>query len=86
MTLKIIGELIDNPRKTLRAFALGALLFFIGIGTIQFANSQVTPSFEQELYALGGLIFAGVGFSIALTCQVFLIIHRFKKMGESEHR
>jgi hypothetical protein len=80
--LKAITELLDDQRKTLKLFALGALLFFIGLGIIQFGNKTLEPSIEQEIYALLGSIIGGLGFFTALTAQVFLIIFRFKHMGK----
>ncbi len=80
----ILKTLIDDQRKTLRLYALGALLFFIGIGFIQSADKLMDPSLEQEGYALLGLMIGGSGFAIALTAQVFLIIHRFQKMGNRD--
>ncbi|MFT5691641.1 MAG: hypothetical protein ACI92E_000971 [Oceanicoccus sp.] len=79
---KAIMELLDDQRKTLKLFALGALLFFIGLGIIQFGNKTLEPSLEQEIYALLGSIVGGLGFFTALTAQIFLIIFRFKHMGK----
>ena len=79
-----LKQLIENQRKTLRLYALGALLFFIGIGFIQSADKLMEPSLEQEAYTLLGLLIGGSGFVIALTAQVFLIIHRFQKMGKRD--
>ena len=79
---ELIRELIDDQRKTLRMYALGALLFFIGVGLIQGADKLIQPSLQQESYALLGIVVGGGGFFIAMTAQVFLIIHRFKKMGK----
>ncbi|MCP3909034.1 MAG: hypothetical protein GY712_13570 [Oceanicoccus sp.] len=81
---KTLQALINNQPKILRLYALGALLFFIGIGFIQSADKLMDPSIEQEGYALLGLIVGGSGFVIALTAQVFLIIYRFQKMGNRD--
>ncbi|MGK0500645.1 MAG: hypothetical protein ACJAYG_002298 [Oceanicoccus sp.] len=80
--LETLNNLIDDQRKTLRLYALGALLFFIGVGFIQGADKMMEPSLQQESYALLGLIVSGSGFSIAIGAQVILIIQRFKTMGE----
>ncbi len=80
--LKAIVELLDDQRKTLKLFALGALLFFIGLGIIQWGNKLFEPSLEQEVYVLLGTILGGMGFFTALTAQVLLIIFRFKHMGK----
>ena len=80
--LKHIKELINDQRKTLKLFALGALLFFIGLGIIQWADKLMAPSLEQEAYALLGLFVGGLGFLTSITAQIFLIIHRFSNMGK----
>ena len=79
-----LNELIADQRKTLRLYALGALLFFIGLGIIQWAHHLMEPSLEQEVQALTGLIITGTGFSIAIIAQIFLIIDRFKNMGNRD--
>ncbi|ARN74970.1 hypothetical protein [Oceanicoccus sagamiensis] len=81
---KTLQALINNQRKTLRLYALGALLFFIGIGFIQSADKLMEPSIAQEGYALLGLLISGSGFIIALTAQLFLIIYRFQHMGKRD--
>lgn len=82
MIKKTLQEIIDEPRKTLRLFALGALLFVTGMGVIQWGNHFMSPSIEQEITVLFGLIIAGAGFFTAITAQVFLILNRFKNMGK----
>ena len=82
MIKKTLQEIIDEPRKTLRLFALGALLFVTGMGVIQWSNHFMSPSIEQEVTVLFGLIIAGTGFFVAITAQIFLILHRFKNMGK----
>jgi hypothetical protein len=79
-----IKQLIEDQRKTLKLFALGALLFFIGIGIIQWADKLMEPSLEQEAYALLGVFVGGLGFTTSITAQIFLIIHRFNKLGDKK--
>ena len=79
--LEQLKALLDDTRKTLRFYALGALLFFIGLGIIQGADKVMPPSLEQESYALLGLLIGGCGFCIAMLAQIILIIQRFKNMG-----
>jgi hypothetical protein len=76
------NELLKDQRKILRLFALGALLFFIGIGFIQGADKMFEPSLQQESLMLLALITCAVGFSISILAQCLLIIYRFKKMGK----
>ena len=80
--LNAIKELLDDQRKTLKFYALGALLFFIGLGVIQWADKVLSPSIEQEAYALIGIIIGALGFTIAMLAQVLLIISRLQKMGQ----
>jgi hypothetical protein len=74
--------LIDDQRKILKLYAVGALLFFIGIGLIQWADRLIEPSLQQESYALLGTIVGGSGFFTSMIAQVLLIILRFRKMGK----
>ncbi|EAW30695.1 hypothetical protein GP2143_02189 [marine gamma proteobacterium HTCC2143] len=77
-----IQELIDDQRKTLKLFALGALLFFIGLGGIQWSGYNVEPSLQQEYYVLAGGILASCGFLVSITAQILLIVHRFQRLGK----
>lgn len=80
--LENIKELINDQRKTFRLYALGALLFFIGLGLIQWADKLMEPSLQQESYALLGTFVGGLGFCTAMLAQIFLIIYRFRNMGK----
>ena len=79
-----IKALLDDQRKTLRLYALGALLFFIGVGFIQGADKLMQPSLQQEVYALLGVAVAGLGFVTAMIAQLLLIASRFRNMGNRE--
>ena len=76
--------MIDDQRKILKLYAVGALLFFIGIGFIQGADKMFEPSIQQEVYALLGTAVAGSGFFTAMLAQIMLIIYRFRKMGKKD--
>ena len=80
----MIKTLLEDTRKTLRVYALGALLFFIGIGFIQWGDKLIEPSIEQEGYVLLGIIISGSGFSISMFAQIIMIIHRFQSMGRKQ--
>lgn len=82
MLKKNLHAIIDAPRKTLRIFVLGAFLFVAGMGIIQWGNHFMNPSVEQEVAVLFGMIIAGAGFVTAIIAQIFLIVHRFKNMGQ----
>ncbi|WP_101760578.1 hypothetical protein [Oceanicoccus sp. KOV_DT_Chl] len=76
-----LTDIIADQRKILKLYGLGALLFFIGIGFIQWADKLIPPSLQQESFMLLGILIAGSGFSIAMFSQILLILHRFRKMG-----
>jgi len=78
----MLKELLSDTRKILKLYGLGALLFFIGIGFIQSGANMITPSLEQEVIVLVGVVFGGMGFIIAMAAQCGLIIHRFNTMGQ----
>lgn len=73
---------IDDPRQVFKLFALGALLFFIGVGFIQWADKLLEPSLKQEVHALLGICIAGCGFFIAMAAQICLIVQRFRNMDK----
>ena len=77
MNKQSLIDIINQPRKTLRLFALGALLFVVGMGIIQWGNHFMGASIEQEIAVLFGLIIAGAGFITAITAQIILIVYRF---------
>ena len=82
MDKQSLKQLIDDPKKTLRLFGLGALLFVVGMGIIQWGNQLMEPSIEQEVTVLCGLIVGGAGFVTAITAQILLIFSRFQNMGK----
>lgn len=77
-----LAELVQDSGRILRVYALGALLFFIGLGLIKGADQLFDPSLRQESYVLLGLLVGGSGFLIAMAAQVLLIVHRFRNMGK----
>lgn len=81
LATKKLKELLQDTRKILRLYGLGALLFFIGLGTIQGADRLFEPSLQQESYALLGLLVGGTGFLIAMFAQILLIVQRFNNLG-----
>ncbi|MFT5579769.1 MAG: tellurite resistance protein TehA-like permease [Paraglaciecola psychrophila] len=78
-----INALINDQKKTYKLFALGALLFFIGIGIIQWAYKVLPPSLEQEAYVLLGIGVAGLGFCTSILAQLALIVFRLRKPRRS---
>lgn len=60
----------------MRLYIIGAALFFVGVGLIIFINRSISPSLEQELYMLFGLLIGGSGFITAMTAQCCMIAQR----------
>ncbi len=67
---------LDDPRKIFKLFATGAVLFFIGLATIVWAEKMIPPSLQQEVAALAGTAVGGLGFFTAMMAQLMLIIQR----------
>lgn len=80
--LEILKSLLEDQRKILKLYALGALLFFVGIGFIQSADKFMEPSVQQEGYVLLGVIVCGAGFFMSMFSQCLLIAYRFSLMGK----
>jgi hypothetical protein len=76
--LALLQELLDDQRQILKIFALGAVLFFVGLSFIIYADKTVTPSVQQEAIALLGTLIAGSGFITAMSAQILLIISRLR--------
>lgn len=77
-----LKALLDDTRKILRLYGMGAILFFIGVGTIQGADKLLPPSLQQEVYVLVGMVIGGSGFAVAMFAQILLIVQRFRQMGK----
>lgn len=82
ISIKLLIACVYEPRKTLRLYGLGALLFFIGIGFIQAGDQLVEPSLKQEVTVLMGVLIGGSGFLTAMIAQCILILQRFQQMGK----
>ena len=80
--LKNINTLIDDQRQVLKIYGFGAVLFFVGIGFILYADRVIPASMQQEIIVLLGLAIGGTGFTTAMGAQVLLILGRFKNMGQ----
>ncbi|PCK08943.1 MAG: hypothetical protein COA42_06650 [Alteromonadaceae bacterium] len=59
------------------AFRGGLIYFFVGMMTVYLAGQSMTPSLEQDLVVLLGLLLTIVGFFIAMMAYMRLIIGRF---------
>jgi hypothetical protein len=60
-----------------KQFRLGLSLFFCGLVAIYGAGQLLTPSLQQELVVLVGLMIGGAGFVIALLGQIRMMVSRF---------
>lgn len=66
-----------------RQFRAGVIYFAVGLGTILMANEYMIPSLSQELVTLGGLLLGGLGFIMALTAEMRLLIGRLVRFFTS---
>lgn len=68
---------------TFRQFRAGVIYFAVGLGAILMAHVYMAPSLAQELVTLGGLILGGLGYLIAMTAEVRLLIGRIVQFFRS---
>lgn len=59
--------------KTLRT---GFIVFFSGLVTLYIANTNIAPSLRQEILTLLGILACGIGFLVAITAYIRLVISR----------
>jgi len=62
----------------------GFIYFSVGLGTIYMANVYGTPSLQQELFTLAGLLLCGLGFVLTLLSYVRLLIARIFQFFRSK--
>jgi|GEM_PF-988481 len=62
--------------KSFKQFKLGAVLFTVGFIIIYLTNQTIDPSIKQEILVLCGVIITGIGFIIALSAHVRMLITR----------
>lgn len=82
--IQLIQHLLADQRRIYRSYVIGALLFFVGIGLIQWADKAIEPSLEQEAHMLLGVFVCGAGFFTAMLSQLLLIVYRMKNMGNDK--
>lgn len=51
----------EKQEENFRLFAIGACVFFLGLGMILLTEQAYTPSLQQELLALLGLLLVAIG-------------------------
>ncbi|MFT6916343.1 MAG: hypothetical protein ACJAWL_002677 [Motiliproteus sp.] len=74
----------DNPRRSLNWVLTGALLFFIGLGLIFYAEKQLSSSLHQELTAVLGLVCMSFGGILAASGYISLSILRIFRFINDE--
>lgn len=62
--------------KSFAQFKLGSMLFFFGLVTVYMAQQLLEDSLRQELITALGLAIAGLGFIVALSAHVRMMISR----------
>jgi hypothetical protein len=80
--LQSLNNFIDDQRLVMKFYAGGAVLFFLGLAFVIYADRSIPPSLQQEIFALLGTLIGGTGFIIAMSAQIFLIVARLKNMGQ----
>ena len=68
-----------KERRFLTLFSTGASLFFAGSGLMIYADTGITPSIEQELVTLTGLITGIIGGGLASIGYIILTLIRLFK-------
>ncbi len=70
----------DQPRRNLNRLLGGAGLFFFGMALVYLAEHHLPASIHQELIALAGLLFAGIGGILAAFGYLGLSLLRILKL------
>jgi hypothetical protein len=75
--LQLLYRHYTAPLATMfKQFRAGAIYFTVGLMTVLMANAYMAPSVAQELVVLLGLIMGGIGFIVAMSAQVRMIVAR----------
>jgi hypothetical protein len=74
----------DNPRRNLNWVMGGAILFFIGLGLIVYAEKQISSSLQQEFIAVVGLVCLSSGGILAAIGYISLSILRIFRFINDE--
>ncbi len=72
-----------SPKKAkqpiyFKFFAIGSIIFLLGLGTVIYVHLLLPESAEQEWLALAGLILSIPGGIMAFYCYIRMLIDRFK--------
>lgn len=74
----------DNQQQNVWIFTCGAVIFFIGMGLILFADNSLAPSIAQELIALLGLLLSILGGIAAAFGYISLSVLRFFRLATND--
>ena len=69
-----------KPRSAMIQFSAGAITFFCGMLGIYAVEHKIEPSLTQEIYTLICIIIAAIGFIIAFSAYLCLMISRFRNL------
>lgn len=67
---------LTQERQNARGLLYGASIFFLGMGLVYFSEHFVPSSLQQELIALGGIVFIALGASFAATAYLLILLNR----------
>jgi hypothetical protein len=76
--LRLLRGFVDSPVRTLQLFAAGAVLFFLGLGTVFYLDHSGQQGLRGELLALGAMLLLGAGFLTSIAAQLIFIWQRLK--------
>ncbi len=74
----------DQQADNVWIFTVGAVLFFLGMGIMLYAEHALAPSIGQEIIVLVGLVLAVLGGLAALVGYLSLSLLRFLRFASRE--
>ncbi len=81
----LLQHYLTPPEEIFPRFKLGAVIFFWGLIVIYAGSQLLSPSLEQEIVTLCGVVLIGVGFLLALMAQVRMLIGRILRFFLSKN-
>jgi hypothetical protein len=81
-----LSGLISHPRKSFTLFAIGAVLFFVGLGGLYFAERSLAAGLISELVALASFATLTMGAMLSLVGYIALFISRLFKPADTYDR
>lgn len=83
---RYLSGLVSHPRRSFTLFAIGAVLFFVGLGGIYFAERNLDSGIVTELIALVSFITLATGAMLSLVGYIGLFISRLFKPADTYGR